>query len=284
MKKLYVFVIALSVIALTGCGERVRIETGEVAKQLGTNGLEKEIRRSGAFRLDSCLFTACSGLSILEVFETTATIESEYYISASKLDLTLNTDIQYSVKDDNGAINSIYGRVKSIRDTSSNRIYRITTDQVFKTYIKPTIVDTIRTALNKYDIDTIMDNLPEVRNFVEKSVKESVKDLPITINTLTFSKVSWPKIIVTRREEAASVDAEKVTKLKRLDAALVVARKERELQIEKAKIAVEADVIVSKSIDNKMATWLMLEAIQTCAERETGDCNIDIHPALIPHL
>lgn len=33
-----------------------------------------------------------------------------------------------------------------------------------------------------------------------------------------------------------------------------------------------------------MTVWLILEAIQTCADRKTGDCNIDIHPSLIPQL
>lgn len=283
MKKLNLLLIAIvSLLVLSGCGSKVTVESGRVAKQLGTNGLETEIRRAGAFRLDSCITTACPSLVILDVFENTATIESQYYISASKLNLTLHVDIQYAVKEDDASINKVYERVKSV--PNGNRQSAITTEQVFSTYVKPVSIGTIRTALNHYDIDKIMDNLSEVQDYVEVAFKNKLKDTPVVIKSLTFSSVSYPEVIVERREEEASVDAEKATKLKRLEADLIVAKEERKLQIEHAKNAVEADKIISNSMDEDMATWLMLEAIQTCAERTIGDCNIDIHPALLPAM
>lgn len=281
MKK--IILLMVTSVLMIGCGDRVTVDSGRVAKQLGINGLEKTIRRSGAFRLDSCVISACPRLVILDVFENTEEISGKFYISKSKLDLTLSLDIQYAVREDDDSINKVYDRVKSVQGTVS-RTSVITTEQVFNTYIKPTITDIARSALNNYTIDEIMDNLSAVRKFVELEIKKSYKDSPVIINSVAFSKVSFPEVIVSRREEAASVDAEKITKMKRLEAQLEVAAKQRELDLLRAKNAVAADKIVSKSMDKKMSTWLMLEAIQTCAERETGDCHIDIHPALIPQL
>lgn len=283
MKKIKIFIIlALTSTFLIGCGEKVRVESGRVAKELGTSGLEKDIRREGAFRLDSCITTACSSLVILETFENTESIESKYYISASKLNLDLKVDIQYAVKDDDDSINQVYARVKSVPDGTRKSI--ITSEQVFNTYVKPISIGTIRSALNHYNIDKIMDNLTVVNEYVEAKFKEKLKDEPVTIKSLTFSMVSYPPVIVDRREEEASVDAEKATALKRLEADLIVAKEQKKLDIERAKIAVAADEIVSGSMDKKMAVWLMLEAIQTCADRKDGDCHIDIHPAFIPQL
>ncbi|RKZ94633.1 MAG: hypothetical protein DRQ46_09660 [Gammaproteobacteria bacterium] len=273
----------LAILVLSGCGDKVTVDSGRVAKQLGTNGLEAAIRRAGAFRLDSCITTACPRFVVLDVFENTQTIASKYYISASKLNLELEVDIQYAVKEDDTSINKVYKRVKSV-PVAGERKSIITTEQVFNTYIKPVSIGTIRTALNHYDIDNIMDNLSEVQIYVEKAFKEKLKDEPVIIKSLTFSLVSYPKVIVERREEEASVDAEKATKLKRLAADLIVLKERRKLDLEHARVAVEADKIISDSMDEHMATWLMLEAIQACAERTVGNCNIDIHPALLPSM
>lgn len=284
MKKLLsVLILVSAILALNGCGEKVSIDSGRVAKQLTTNGLESSIRRAGVFRLDSCVLTACPRFVILDAFENTKSIESKYYISKSKLDLTMVLDIQYAVKEDNDSINTVFGRVKSV-PINGTRQSIITTEQVYMTYIKPTIIDTTRSALNDYDIDTIMDNLSDVRTYVEKAIIASYEDTPIIIKSVTFSLVSFPKVIVSKREEAASVEAEKITKLKRIEADMEVLKTKRLFDIENAQIAVEADAIVSKSMDEKMATWLMLQAMQTCASRESGDCHIDIHPSLLPIL
>ena len=281
MKIFKVFGLAVLILTLSGCGERVTVDSGRVAKQLGTNGLEKSIRREGAFRLDSCVTTACPRLVILDVFENATTVGNKFYISKSKLNLTLKLDIQYAVREDDASINKVYKRVKSV-SISGTRRSEISTDQVFDTYIRPSVIDITRTALNNYDIDTIMDNLSEVREHVENVIKTSYSDSPVEIIRVTFSDVSFPPVIVLRREEAASVDAEKVTKIKRLEAQLEISEKKRALGIIRARYAVEEDKIVSKSMDKKMQAWLMLEAIQTCAERE--GCNINIHPSMFPQL
>ena len=197
--------------------------------------------------------------------------------------MTLAVDIQYAVKEDDASINKVYKRVKSV-PLGGKRQSVITSEQVFKTYVKPISIGTIRTALNHYDIDKIMDNLSEVQIYVEKAFKAKLSDTPVVVKSLTFSQVSYPAVIVERREEEASVDAEKATALKRLEADLIVAEKRRALVLKKAAIAVAADKIVSKSMDKKMQVWLLMDALQTCAERENGDCHIDIHPSLIPQL
>jgi uncharacterized protein YceK len=42
-------------LGLSGCGELVTIQSAEVAKQLGSNGFEDEVRSTGISRLDACM-------------------------------------------------------------------------------------------------------------------------------------------------------------------------------------------------------------------------------------
>ena len=269
-------------LTLSGCGKKVTVESGRVAKELGSTGLEKRIRSAGAFRLDSCILSACSSLVVLEAFENTQKIKSKYYISASKLNLELEVSIVYAVKTDDNSINKVYERVKSVKTESRGSI--ITSERIFDTYVNPIGIGNIRTSLNNYNIDEIMDNLSEVNDYVQSEFIKKLENEPVVIKSLTFSFVSYPEVIVSRREEEASVDAEKSTKLKRLEANLIIVKERKKLDIQRATVAVEAARIVSESMDAKMQVWLMLEVLQTCAERTVGDCNIDIHPSLLPRL
>ena len=48
------------------CGQRVTIQPGEIGRQLTTAGLETENRPPGAFRLESCIISACPKLVRLQ--------------------------------------------------------------------------------------------------------------------------------------------------------------------------------------------------------------------------
>lgn len=54
--------LAVAALLAGGCGDRVTIQPGEVGRQLTINGLEDENRPPGAFRMDSCMITACPKL------------------------------------------------------------------------------------------------------------------------------------------------------------------------------------------------------------------------------
>ena len=268
-------------LTLSSCGERVNVPTGQVAKIIGTSGLKPNITKPRSFRLESCFFTACEKLSRLEVFEDTLLFQSTYYISEDKLDLTLDLKIQYKLNSNPDDINSVYSRVKSVPELSGHRMIKIS--RVFDTYITPVLKDTVRETLNNYSMNQIMDNISEVKKVVEKVVIEKTKNTPITINSITFSKIAYPESITEKRVEAARVDSEKIISLKRIAAEIEVSEQRKLLMIKDARIAVEADKIVSKSMDKKMATWLFLNSFDKCAEN-TGGCSISIHPSMIPML
>jgi hypothetical protein len=269
MKKVAILMAVMVMLFLTGCGEKVVIENGEVGKQLTTSGLEKEIRTAGAFRMDSCFGTACPKLVRLSIAETTEVIPGKFFIKKSDLAMELELSLQYSVKKDEVSINEVFRRVKAEKDPNNPDQLFISEKKVYNTFIKPVLRDTVRVALNNYTIEQIIDNLTEVRVFVENQVKAKLSKTPIKVISLSFSKIGYPKSIMKAKEDFAKIELEKATKMKAIAAELEIAKKEQELKIVKAKMALEVDKIVADRMNPQLAKYMLLEAINTSAENRT---------------
>lgn len=268
MKKIILpITIVFSLLLFTGCGEKVVIENGEVAKQLTTSGLEEEIRTAGAFRMESCFGTACPKLVRLTIAETTVVVPGDFFIAKSDLAMELELSLQYAVKGDNKSIDKVFNRVKATPVNNDQLL--ITEQKVFDTFIKPVLRDTVRVALNTYTVEQIIANLTDVRIFVENSVKEKLNNSPINVISLSFSKISYPESIMKAKEDFAKIELEKATKMKAIAAELEIAAKEQELKVVKAKMALEVDTIVSERMNPELATYMLLEAINTSAEKGT---------------
>ena len=269
MKKVAILMAVVVMFFLTGCGEKVVIENGEVGKQLTTSGLEKEIRTAGAFRMDSCFGTACPKLVRLSIAETTEVIPGKFFIKKSDLAMELELSLQYSVKKDEASINEVFRRVKAEKDPNNPDQLLISEKKVYNTFIKPVLRDTVRVALNNYTIEEIIDNLTEVRVFVENQVKAKLSKTPIKVISLSFSKIGYPESIMKAKEDFAKIELEKATKMKAIAAELEIDKKEQELKIVKAKMALEVDKIVADRMNPQLAKYMLLEAINTSAENGT---------------
>ena len=270
MKKfLFSLMVVSSMLLFTGCGEKVVIENGEVGKQLTTSGLEEEIRTAGAFRMESCFGTACPKLVRLSIAETTEVIPGKFFIKKSDLAMELELSLQYSVKKDTNSINEVFKRVKAEKDSNNPNQLLISEKKVYNTFIKPVLRDTVRVALNNYTIEEIIDNLTEVRVFVENQVKAKLNKTPIKVISLSFSKIGYPESIMKAKEDFAKIELEKATKMKAIAAELEIAKKEQELKIVKAKMALEVDKIVADRMNPQLAKYMLLEAINTSAENGT---------------
>jgi hypothetical protein len=253
----------------TGCGEKVLIENGEVAKQLTTSGLEKGISSSGAIRLDACWTSACPKLVRLAVAENSILVPGKFFIKKSDLEMELEIALQYGVKRDEASINSVFDRVKGIQDPANKRQLIIEEEKVFNTFVKPILRDSVRIALNNYSIDEIIANLAEVRTYVESEVRKSLKESPIKIVNLTFSKVSYPESVMKAKEDFAKINLEKATKIRAMAAELEIMAEELKLKKARAKMAVEVDEIISKRMNPNLEKYMILDAINKSAENGT---------------
>jgi len=271
MKKTIINILLLSLVVLftTGCGERVRVEQNEVAKVLSTNGLEDTVRTNSTFRLESCIFSACPKLVKLDITKNTKTMNSQYFMPKSDMELGLELTIQYSPKVDKKSINSIYKDIRAEDVPNSSFLAIIDSEKLYEIYIQPILKDTTRQALNDYKIEQIMDNLEDSRKFVFNMIKEKLKETPIHLDSLSFSKISYPSLILQKKKEFAAIDTQKATDMKSMAAELEIMAKKLELEKKKAKMQLEVDKIISKRLDENMVIWGIVQAAQTSAENGT---------------
>lgn len=271
---------ALLALGLTACGERVQIPPGSVGKQLTTSGLEEDIREPGSFRMESCMFSACPRLVKLETFENSVSTQGGYLIPKSNnISVDIEVVVRFRPKQDLESLNEIYNRVKPTQAGEYTTVSTITSDNIFRIFIAPSLRDTVRAALAPYTVEQLMANLGQVREFVESKVKQSLDGSPIQIMSLTFNTVNWPESVTTAIERTAQVEFEKITRLKQVQADIAVAQAERRLDIYRAQVDTEIDAIVSKFMGPRMALWRQLEVMATAAENGTA---ITIHPGLLP--
>jgi len=271
MKKLLsILSIVGMVLLFTGCGEKVIIENGEVGKQLSTEGLEKDVRSPGAFRMESCFLTACPKLVRLSVSENSKTVPGKFFITKSDLEMQLQLEIQYSVKKDNESINEIFSRIKAVPSKESRKQLLIPEQKVYNTFIKPILRDTVRVALNEYSIDEIMQNLSEVRTYVENQVQLKLKETPVKVVNLSFGKVGYPDAILKAKEDFAKIELDKATKMKAMSAELQIMEKELEINKKRAQMALEVDKIVADNMNPNLAQYMLLDGINKSAENGTS--------------
>lgn len=269
MKKLLVLFGLVSVLALTGCGERVMINNSEVGKQLTVSGLEDKVRSPGALRLESCVFSSCPKLVRLSVAEESAEIGGAYYNSQSDLELDMTVAMQYTIKRDNNSLNEVFSRIKPVQASSSRDLY-IQSEQVYNVFVQPVLRDTVRASLNNYSIEEIMDNLPQVREYVESEVRKRLSETPIDVVNLTFSKVGWPKVILQAKEEFAKIEIDKATQFRAIAADLEIMEKQMDLEIARAKMTLKVDSVVASAMTPQLQNYMLLNAINKSAENGTS--------------
>lgn len=251
MKEISVIGLLFCTMLLTGCGERVSIQPGEVGKQLTTDGLEKDIRRPGAFRMEQCWIVACPRLVRLQVQKATKQFKiDKLLLMKSNVDLSnVEVGVQFQVKDNEEAINRIFEEVRPVaassiegESLSGSSVLIITTDMLYSTYIERKAPDAVISALREYTVEEAMAKTPEIAKYAKDKVNEMLKDTPIEITELGFPNGAGeppPEVLEAKRKYFV-VEEETARTLKKYEAAI---------EIEKARQAVQR-TRVSNDLEN----------------------------------
>lgn len=209
---------------LAACGERVVIQPGEVGRQLTTSGLETKNRKPGAFRMESCIVSACPRLVRLQTQKATKdfTID-KLFLPKSNVDMTnVKIGIQFRVKRDKQSLNQIFNEVRPER--KANRVLVITTDMVYATYIQRKAPDAIITALREYEVDQVLSEVPEIASYAKKKINEMLKSTPVEVTELGFPNGIGepPPEVLQAKRRLYAVNEQKARDIKALQAALTV--------------------------------------------------------------
>lgn len=217
---------AFLVLGLAGCGQRVTVDTGEVGKVLGTRGLEDNLYRPGAFRLDYCGASACPKLVRLQVNKSTTdlTIDS-LFLPKSNVDISnVQVGIQFQIKKDEKSINRIYEEVRPEGSKESSRVMLITADRVYDTFLARKAPDAIVTALREHTVDEVLTNVPEIAQNTKKAINEMLKDAPIEVTELGFPNGIGepPREVLRAKRRLFAIEEEKERQIKSLEAELAI--------------------------------------------------------------
>jgi len=222
--------ILLSTFLLVACGERTSIQTGEVGKELGNDGLEKALRRPGSFRMAACMFGACPKLVRLQVNKSTSDLEIDsLFLPKSNVDIkNVKIGLQFQVKDDVASINKVFEEVRPVAAESQSgettRVLIITADMVYDTYLKRKAPDAIVMALREHTVDEVLTKVPEIAEHAKRKINEMLADAPIEVTELGFPNgIGEPPMeVLMAKRKLFAIEEEKARQLKSLEADLVV--------------------------------------------------------------
>lgn len=282
--RLLMLVVAL---VLAACGDRTSIQTGEVGKVLGDRGLEKDIRKPGAFRMDACVFDACPKLVRLQVNKSTnlLTIDS-LFLPKSNVDIRkVEVGIQFQVKQDEASIHKVFEEVRpSAPDEKqveeSHRVLLITAESVYDTFLKRKVADAIITELRKHTVDEVLTEVPEIAHSTKEQINAMLADTPIEVTEVGFPNGIGvvPDEVINAKRRLFAVEEERARKIKSLAADLVIEDQRQLVQRKR----VENDVVNAKAAGVDYMTYVWLKTFERFADASGDGTPVALGAQLLP--
>ena len=279
MKRLFGLVVLA--LFLSGCGERVTINSGEVGKQITSGGLEDIIRDPGSFRMETCYFSACPRLVRLQTAVSAKAITVDK-VFLPKSNVTLDNvtfGIQFKVKPDKESINNAFNTIKSVpvEGNQSDRI--ISSDMVFSTYIERKAPEIVIAALREYTVEDALSRVEVISEFVKNKLNSQLTNTPIEITEFGFPNGvgTPPAIVLKAKEELYAIDEEKARSLKSYEAQLEIERGKQKVAQTRAQNAND----ISQKLGIPVSEYMKLQVLERFADAAENGTPIAIGNALI---
>ena len=264
--------------ALVGCGERVSIQPGEMGRQLTISGLEDENRPPGAFRMESCIFTACPKLVRLQTQKSTKVFTIDHlFLPKSNVDMShVEVGLQFRVKQDKASLNTIFKEVRPIDapDDQSSLVLLISTDTIYETYIQRKAPDAVITALREYQVDQVLSDVPEIAEFTREKINELLANTPVEVTELGFPNGIGqpPDEVLDAKRRLYAVEEQKARDIKALEAEFIIEKQRQLVQ----KLRTQNDLANAQEAGIDFATYVFLKNMERFAEEHVplGDVSI----------
>jgi hypothetical protein len=265
---LSVLAIAVAGVALSACGERVKVNPGEVAKQIDQGGLDDEILGPGAYRLDACLFGACPGLARLQVAKAAEEVTvGTVFLPKSNVDLSnVSFGIQFQIKREDKWINAAFNEIRSVpaTDSGSSRQRIITSEMIFETYIQRKAPQAVIAALRQYTVEQVLSEVDVIAEFVQKKVNEDLTGTPVRVTEFGFPNGigSPPKVVLDQKRQLYAVAEQKERRIKQLEADLEIEQYRQAVQ----RVRVKNDRANAEKAGVPFDTYVFLKNMERFAD------------------
>jgi SPFH domain / Band 7 family len=263
---------------VVGCGERVSIQPGEMGRQLTISGLEDENRPPGAFRMESCIFTACPKLVRLQTQKSTKVFTIDHlFLPKSNVDMAhVEVGLQFQVKQDKASLDTIFKEVRPIDapDDQSSLVLLISTETIYETYIQRKAPDAVITALREYQVDQVLSDVPEIASFTKDKINELLANTPVEVTELGFPNGIGqpPDEVLDAKRRLYAVEEQKARDIKALEAEFIIEKQRQLVQ----KLRTQNDLANAQEAGIDFATYVFLKNMERFAEEHVplGDVSI----------
>lgn len=262
-------VVLATVLALVGCGQKVEVGPGTVAKVLTQSGYKEGVVQPSKFRLGMCM-NFCDKLVLLDASEKSVTEPMSLLMPRDKLNMTFKVRLTMGINPEK--YDDVFSRVSATAGKGKGLDY-VAWNTVYQNYAQQIIQTESREYLSQFTIAEILSNLEKINGELSARLSDSLsKRTPFITRYAGITDVGYPKIIVEAQENAA----ERREKVEAEEAQLEISRVtlERELQeqqlkrkVEVAKAEAEAEVnkILAKSMTPEYVKYRELAVMDAIA-------------------
>jgi hypothetical protein len=257
---------------IISCGPRVEVPPAHVGKLSSSNGLQEAIILPSKFRLQF-IWPGGVGDSLIlaEASDYPASETLKIFIPSDQLNLEVDARGTFSISNDKENVNKIFARItpKKVEE----RIFYIDISTVYNTYAQPVIRECVRSIITKYTIEHIMANRESVGLELANTVKDRLKNTPITPLYFGLADIQPPEVVVVAQESAKKreiaikeAENEKQVSLKKAEAALEVAFKQQQVDLKEAETQVLVNLKLSEGVNDAFVTQRALKVLASLAE------------------
>lgn len=258
--------LALAVSLTVGCGQKVEVPPGHVAKIMTKDGYQETLIPSSMFRLPFCT-TYCDKLVVLDTTDRRYSERLEIFIPKDKLNIKLNIDATLRV--DGGKAKNLFAQLpQSAGATSQDSL--ITGATVYNTYGKQVMEAEVRSYLTQFSIGEISSNIEKINTDIRLILQKVMSErTPFVVVNAGFTNIEFPPTIVNaqiasaeRREAVAKEEAQLEVSKVTLERELKEAQLQRQIEKEKAETEAIKQRAVAESITPQYLKMRELEVQQ----------------------
>jgi len=265
MKTLSKTLLLLTAITLGGCGFYT-VEPASKGKILTTSGYQPEVLEPGKYTL--------FGRDDMVILDTSSKVYSENNIEVKLKDkLTLFVDVKFSgrISSDPSVVNTIFNDIVAGDDR------RVAFDEVYAVYGRMIIRNKTREIISEYTVDDVHTNYKRISQQIADAVLLSFKTTPIELSQVMIGNINYPEVINAsieaneeRRLAIEKEEAQAAIDMTKKENELVLALKDYEIEITRAKAVRDANKIIGEGITEDLLSLRALEVQSEMAKNKAA--------------
>lgn len=265
--------LALAATLMVGCGQRVEVPPGHVAKIMTKDGYQEGMIPTSKLRLPFCM-SYCDRLVVLDTTDRSYVEPMEIFIPGDKLNI--NVDLRATLSVDPQKADALFSKLPQL--TKGDQESMIEATAIYNTYGRQVLQAEVRALLTKYTISEIASNNERINQEIQVLLSEVMsKRTPFTVRYAGLTNITFPPIITKaqensaeRREMIAQEEAQLELSKVKLERDLQEAKLQRLIEKEKAETEAVKQRTIAETITPQYLRSKELEIEQIKAEKWDG--------------